>query len=357
MEMLMRAFALVVTLGVAVPAHALSPREIYQKSGPSVVLILSSDDGRTGQGGTGSILTPDGKVLTNGHVILNDSGKPFKTIYVFLKPDKVTGDNAQDLKQRYTAHVLQFSPPTELDMALLQIDQAPADLPVMAIGDPNSVSVGDPVVAIGHPEQGGLWTLTTGTISTVIQNFDRIKGKNVFQTEASFNRGNSGGPLLDASGNMIGINTMIARKANDGMAITAVNFSLKSSVAMEWLKSKTQLRVAYSGPSDASVTGTAVASNDPPPAPSAHGKSGHKQQVPATTAAAAAPQQTDTAPTGAVPNSTPAATTPPPAVKNIVTEKRPYQIDQLLKDQMREMEDMMDDMHEQVQRSRAKGKR
>ena len=120
----------------------------------------------------------------------------------------------------------------------------------MPIGNPDSVSVGDPVVAIGHPEQGGLWTLTTGTISTQIQNFDRIKGKNVFQTEASFNRGNSGGPLIDQSGNMVGINTMIARKAKDGMAITAVNFSLKSQVAMDWLRANTQVKLAYSGAVD-----------------------------------------------------------------------------------------------------------
>ena len=83
-----------------------------------MVLILSSDDGRTGEGGTGSIISAEGKVITNGHVILNDSGKPFRTIYVFLKPDKVSGDNTQDLKQRFTAHVLQFSPPGELDLAL-----------------------------------------------------------------------------------------------------------------------------------------------------------------------------------------------------------------------------------------------
>jgi serine protease Do len=51
------------------------------------------------------------------------------------------------------------------------------------------------VVAIGHPEQGGLWTLTTGVISAEIDNFNGVKGKQVFHTETGLNRGNSGGPL------------------------------------------------------------------------------------------------------------------------------------------------------------------
>ena len=89
----------------------LAPRDIYQKSGAAVVLILSSDDGKTGSGGTGSIIDKNGTVITNGHVILNSAGVPYKTTYVFLKPAKVTGDNAADLAQRYVAKVKAFSPP------------------------------------------------------------------------------------------------------------------------------------------------------------------------------------------------------------------------------------------------------
>src|SRR5262245_58295821 len=93
------AFA-IATLGFVQTASALAPRDIYQKSGAAVVLILASDDGKTGSGGTGSIITKDGQIVTNGHVVLNAQGVPYKTIYVFLKPAKVTGDNAADLKQR-----------------------------------------------------------------------------------------------------------------------------------------------------------------------------------------------------------------------------------------------------------------
>jgi serine protease Do len=77
--------------------------------------------------------------------------------------------------------------------------------------------------------------LTTGTISAQFENFEATKGKSVFQTETGLNRGNSGGPLLDSYGRMVGINTAIARLAPDGVPITSISFSLKSNVAKRWL--------------------------------------------------------------------------------------------------------------------------
>jgi len=320
----------------SVPAAAMPPRDIYNKSGASVVLILSSDDGKTGSGGTGSIITKDGQIITNGHVILNSAGQPYKQVFVYLKPAKVTGDNAADLKQRYTVTVKAYSPASELDLALLQIENPPGDLPYVQFGDPDDVNIGDPVVAIGHPEQGGLWTLTTGTISTMIQNFDRIKGKNVFQTEASFNRGNSGGPLFDEFGNMVGINTMIARKAADGLAITAVNFSLKSSVAVNWLKSQ-QMTLAYAPHPSPAGGGTEQYAMAPAPKSSA-------------TAAPTAPPPT-LPPAGQSNDVATKTSAPPPGsakevpkTAKIQTEKRPFNMDSLLKDQMKEMDDMMGEM-------------
>ena len=96
--------------------------------------------------------------------------------------------------------------------------------------------VGDPVLAIGHPESGGLWSLTSGRIGSVIKNQSGIRGKHVFQTETSLNRGNSGGPLLDGNGEMVGVNTNISRRSSDGLAITGINFAVQSNVVRSWLE-------------------------------------------------------------------------------------------------------------------------
>ncbi len=69
----------------------------------------------------------------------------------------------------------------------------------------------------------------------LLDDYGGVSGKNLFQTDASINRGNSGGPLLDEQGEMVGVNSMIARKAVDGLTITDVNFSIKSNVALNWL--------------------------------------------------------------------------------------------------------------------------
>jgi serine protease Do len=132
------------------------------------------------------------------------------------------------------AKVVAYSQP--LDLALLKLDGVTEMLPVVDVSESGRARIGDRVVAIGHPEQGGLWTLTTGVISAEVDNFNGVKGKHVFQTETGLNRGNSGGPLLDGEGRMIGVNTAIARVASDGLPITSISFSLKSSVATQCLR-------------------------------------------------------------------------------------------------------------------------
>ncbi len=92
------------------------------------------------------------------------------------------------------------------------------------------------MLAIGHPESGGLWSLTSGRIGSVIKNQSGIRGKHVFQTETSLNRGNSGGPLLDGNGEMVGVNTNISRRSSDGLAITGINFAVQSNVVRGWLE-------------------------------------------------------------------------------------------------------------------------
>jgi len=214
----------------------LSPREIYEQASPAVVMVMGyADGGRKGSGGTGSIIQSDGLVLTNAHVVLEEqTGKPFAHLSVFLKPARVTGESKRDLSRMVRAKVVAYSQP--LDLALLRLDGVTEALPVVDVSESGRARIGDRVVAIGHPEQGGLWTLTTGVISAEVDNFNGVKGKQVFQTETGLNRGNSGGPLLDGEGRMIGVNTAIARVASDGLPITSISFSLKSSVATQWLR-------------------------------------------------------------------------------------------------------------------------
>lgn len=300
-----------------VQAFAMSPKEVYKKSGPSVVLILGSDGGSKGSGGTGSIIHSDGYVITNAHVVIGAEGVPLKRLFVYLKPPRLTGDNQKDLVNRYKASVVGFSPATKLDLALLKIEGAPANLPVIEFADPKTVDIGDYVTAIGHPEQAGLWTLTTGTVSTLIANFTGVKGKDVFQTEASINRGNSGGPLLNEAGAMIGINTSISRQASDGVAITDVNFALKASVAVDWLNSM--------GHSVAFGQTKLVASAKIPPTPK---KVVVVPQEPAKEKVVGKRLDVKQAKTK----------------QKVLTPRRPYSLKELRRKQIRELENLMDEM-------------
>lgn len=227
--------ALIAQGQMRVEAKELTPREIYEQASPAVVMVMGhSDSGKGGSGGTGSIIHTDGAVLTNAHVVIDEkTGKPYPRLSVFLKPARVSGDTKTDLARMVRAKLVAYSSP--LDLALLKLEGVAVPLPVIDLSDSDRTKIGDRVIAIGHPEQGGLWTLTTGVISAEVDNFNGVKGKHVFQTETSLNRGNSGGPLVDSEGHMIGVNTAIARVASDGMPITSISFSLKSSVARQWL--------------------------------------------------------------------------------------------------------------------------
>jgi serine protease Do len=229
-------FVLSVIWSTVATGKELSPREIYEQAAPAVVMVMGyADGGRKGSGGTGSIIQSDGLVLTNAHVVIEEqTGKPFARLSVFLKPPRVTGESKSDLSRMVRAKVVAYS--QSLDLALLKLEGVKEPLPVVDVSESGRARIGDRVVAIGHPEQGGLWTLTTGVISAEVDNFNGVRGKQVFQTETGLNRGNSGGPLLDGEGRMVGVNTAIARVASDGLPITSISFSLKSSVATQWLR-------------------------------------------------------------------------------------------------------------------------
>ncbi len=301
-------------------AGDLTPREIYERSSPAVVMIIGySNSGQRGSGGTGSIIQQDGLVLTNAHVVIEEqTGKPYPRLTIYRKPDRATGDPKVDLSRGSKARVVAYSQP--LDLALLKLDGAPGPFPVLELDDSDRAEIGDRVVAIGHPEQGGLWTLTTGTISAEFENFNATKGKSVFQTETGLNRGNSGGPLLDTDGRMIGVNTAIARVAPDGQPITSISFSLKSNVAKRWLR-------------DQGVSAhEALASSGTPGLDNAAGRSTPLPSEQTT-------QPAD--PTIASPSA------PPQPATQTVTSPRPYNLDRLISERSRaeaDLEDMIKEM-------------
>lgn len=308
-------------------AKDLSPRDIYEQTSPAVVMVMGhSDSGKSGSAGTGSIIQADGLVLTNAHVVIEErTGKPYPRLSVFLKPPRVTGDSRTDLSRMLRARVTAYSTP--LDLALLKVESPPVPLPVVSFSEATQGRIGDRVVAIGHPEQGGLWTLTTGVISAEVDNFNGVKGKDVFQTETGLNRGNSGGPLLDSDGHMIAVNTAIARVAPDGLPITSISFSLKSSVAAQWLRDQGLTRSQTAAKSTVSSPPTNAASDLPlKPSPQPEAKPPQSAKAPA--AAPAKPIEL------------------PPA--------RPYDLDILISDRAKaeaDLEGMMSEM-----RGRMKGR-
>lgn len=235
----------VLALGLFIgPSHAegFPAVEVYENTSKAVVLITARNKGESSMVGAGSVITP-GVIVTNAHVVVDrDSNRPYQVIRVFIKPDEVTGNLKKDLIHRHKAKVTAFD--AKLDLAVLEVQGLPPDTGTIELADSDDIRTGEEVVAIGHPERGGVWTLTYGRISGQISDQSGIKGKDVFQTDTSINRGNSGGPLLDRRGYMVGINTNIARRGAGGLTITGVNFAVKSSVVKGWLDGQ-RVNVAY----------------------------------------------------------------------------------------------------------------
>lgn len=318
-------------------APVFSPRSIYAKAARSVVLIIASDAGGAGELGSGSFIDGAGHVLTNAHVVIQEStGKPWPTLHVYLKPERMTGDSKIDLVDPIPVKVISYD--RALDLALIELEHAPR-VPALAFGDPGDVVVGDPVAAIGHPEQGGLWTLTTGVVSTLVANLGGVDGRTAFQTDASINRGNSGGPLLNANGDIIGVNTLMSRKAADGLAITAVNFSVRADVAKDWIE-KSGKKLAYAAPSSTPSTN----------------EQRQLASAPAPVAAPAAPAAVAPAQVGGqVENAKPGKpAAAKPAKRMMITQSKPFDKDQLLRQQIAAMENLEEDMHEEFLKHKIK---
>jgi S1-C subfamily serine protease len=189
----------------AVITRPTTVRQVLAKVQPGVVSV------RTSLGaGTGIILTADGQVLTNYHVIQGATGI------------KVTLYNETAGR---TSRVLGFDRTN--DVALLQIDNVSGLLPV-ELGDSSKLQVGDDVIAIGNAlNLTGGPTVTSGIVSAKDRTLDDpTLPQDLIQTDAAINPGNSGGPLVNADGQVIGMNTLVIQQANAAEAAQNLGFAI-----------------------------------------------------------------------------------------------------------------------------------
>lgn len=176
--------------------------------------------------GSGFIISADGYVVTNNHVITADGrGSQVESITVTM-PDGTD----------YAAKLVGKDP--ESDLAVLKIT-APKALPFVKFGDSRQARVGDWVVAIGNPfALGG--TVTAGIISAVYRNTGGGAYDRYLQTDASINRGNSGGPLFDMNGQVIGINNAIYSPTGGSVGIGfAIPAETASPIVQKLIKGQT----------------------------------------------------------------------------------------------------------------------
>ena len=191
----------------------LSLQEIYDKSIGSVVSISCS--GYSSSSGTGVVLTEDGYIITNAHVVQNA-----REIQVLLSDER-----------QFTAELIGSD--TVSDLAVLHIHAA--NLQPAEFGDSSLLRVGDSVVAIGDPlgvELRG--TMTNGIVSAI--NRDITTGGRtltLIQTNAALNSGNSGGPLINCFGQVIGINTMKMGDFADSSGVEGLGFAIPSTTVKE----------------------------------------------------------------------------------------------------------------------------
>jgi serine protease Do len=188
---------------------------------------IPRSDGPQPQGlGTGFIISADGLIITNNHVI-----EAADIIRVSLD------NNEQNF---YEAEVVGRDPRT--DIALIKID-AKKQLPVAPLGNSSTVQVGEWVAAFGNP-YGHAHTMTKGIISAIGRELNEINKFPFLQTDASINPGNSGGPLVNSLGYVIGVNTAIdARAQGIGFAIPIDNVK----TIIEQLKKEGRVRRGYIG--------------------------------------------------------------------------------------------------------------
>ena len=239
---------------VAVPSseptadsNGLTPGQIYRQTYQGVVEITVSTPQQTPMGnqeaqaqGSGFVIDSDGHIVTNDHVVENADSVSVR----FWNGDT------------YSASVVGTDPST--DLAVIKVDAPSSILHPVSLGDSSSVQVGDPVVAIGSPF-GLEETVTSGIVSALhrqIEALNQFTINDSIQTDAAINHGNSGGPLFNAAGQVIGVNSQIAGQTG---ANVGIGFSIPSNTVRsiaDTLISSGKVEHAYLGVSVQEIPAT-----------------------------------------------------------------------------------------------------
>jgi S1-C subfamily serine protease len=234
--------------------------QIYKTDGDGVAFIESTleaaptpesfnpfgepEEGSSGGTATGSgiVIDGEGHILTNNHVIEGAS-------HIAVK----LGESDTE----YTAEVVGTDPAS--DLALLKVNAPQSELDPLKLGDSSKMEVGDPVVAIGNPF-GLDRTVTSGIVSALQRQIEAPNGfsiSNVIQTDAAINPGNSGGPLINAAGEVIGINSQIETGGSGSNGNVGIGFAIPINTAKEeisQLETNGEVEHAYLGIEGGTIT-------------------------------------------------------------------------------------------------------
>lgn len=202
--------------GVAV-AQKVLPSVVGIKVTYSVNTIFSQNTSTATAEGSGVIISSDGYILTNNHVI-NSTSSSSGSYYSIGEATNLTVTLYNDSTE-YKAKIIGTD--SQTDLAVIKIDKT--DLSAATLGDSDSVQVGEWCMAIGNP-LGMKSSVTTGSISALNRSITDSEGKTytVIQTDAAINSGNSGGALVNSKGEVIGINTIKA----SGTGVEGLGFSI-----------------------------------------------------------------------------------------------------------------------------------
>lgn len=219
------------------------PEQIFREEGQGVVTVLAQgyEGSARGEGGLGSgfVVSGQGEIVTNAHVVTTGEGRSIQ--------------RARELYARFAdgnqvaARIVGFDPFS--DVALLKVDPSGLTLRPLPLGATRDVAVGAPVAAIGSP-YGEEQSLSVGVISAKNRSIESLTGfatSGALQTDAAINSGNSGGPLLDADGRVLGINSQIRSSSGSG---SGVGFAVPAEVvkrSIGQLRRHGEVRYAYLG--------------------------------------------------------------------------------------------------------------